>query len=415
MKDIVALFSIFFCFYHAFGQVQFEVEGTHTPDTVAKIMSTYEGQEDVVGLYVKSKPAINLGVAGYFHGGNIGLKGYSALGTGVQGESSHGQGVYGESTYANGIYGYSARLNGVKGQCLVGDCSGVSGFAPDGNGVLGISTIGYGIRGESVESSGVYGYGISGVYGKSSAYGAGVRGESMGTGVFGRSYSGIGVIGSSVPEGVVIYIDDVKVGVMGTSDSVGVLGFATGYDAVGVLGRTGNYTHTRALKGEALGINSIGVMGVAQGDNSTAVWGDGYTGGYFRGTGGVSIRLGGSNSDYSNDTNEDDSVIKTQDNKIHGDMFLASNDAIALHLDDDNNSSGSFEIFNGTNNRILYLNESGDLTIAGSCNCISSFTSSANDQSILEERIATLVEENEELRTMLEDVLVRLSKLESSK
>jgi hypothetical protein len=88
------------------------------------------------------------------------------------------------------------------------------------------------------------------------------------------------------------------------------------------------------------------------------------TGAYFEGDGGIALELGGSNSVYGEGT--DDAVIRSQVDQAGGDLVLVSNDVIAFHLDDDNDTDGSeLEVRNGANTRILILDESGNLTITG--------------------------------------------------
>jgi len=187
--------------------------------------------------------------------------------------------------------------------------------------------------------------------------------SQSGTGLVARSISGQGIIGINQLDTNFYYYFTDRFGVMGFSDdSIGVLGISSQF---GVLGRVVSELG-RAVKGKASGVNSIGVMGVANEANSTGVWGDGYTGGFFKGSDGTAIQLGGAKTNYSNPTEEDDDcVIRSQKNQTHGDFILVTNDEMAIRLDDDGNSTAHFKVFNGDSTQIFSLDESGNLTITG--------------------------------------------------
>jgi hypothetical protein len=62
---------------------------------------------------------------------------------------------------------------------------------------------------------------------------------------------------------------------------------------------------------------------------------------------------------------DDDCVIVADSAKSNSDLILVANDAVAINLDDDDNSNSSFQILNGTNDQILLLDEDGDLSVTG--------------------------------------------------
>ena len=114
------------------------------------------------------------------------------------------------------------------------------------------------------------------------------------------------------------------------------------------------------------------------------------TGGVFKGGGGVAIELVGVDSKWGED--QDDGVIRSEAFLPGSDLILVSNDVLSFHLDDDNNNNNSVMwVFNGHDkiNPIFKLDESGNLTLAGSCSCSSDINrkekfTSVNTKEILE-------------------------------
>jgi hypothetical protein len=161
------------------------------------------------------------------------------------------------------------------------------------------------------------------------------------------------------------------------------------------VGRAGYfYGRSRGVTGEA--DFGSGLRGIA--DNGDGVHGSsetGYgvigestssTGAFFEGGNGIAIELGGSESDYGGGS--DDAVIRTEEGQGEGDMILVSNDYIDFHLDDNGGSSSRMRVKNGLDSVIFSLNESGNLTLMGSCSCSSDFNRkegivSINTQEIL--------------------------------
>lgn len=58
----------------------------------------------------------------------------------------------------------------------------------------------------------------------------------------------------------------------------------------------------------------------------------------------------------------DDGVISSDPTYSGSDLFIRSNDAVSVYLDMDNNESGDFEVWSGTNVRVWSVNESGTVT-----------------------------------------------------
>lgn len=345
MKKIVLLIWTMTYTIHLHTQTQLDVQGsTISSDTVAKITSNYSGAANVVGLSVVSQSSENRGTGGHFHGGTTGLVGSSTTGTGIFGRSIEGTAITGASTHA-AIEGLN--FDTLGGFHIFNQSGGVVGFSTSNPGVYGESAKNVGVRGVSKQAPAIIG--------------------NAGEGGLTTTGHHAGVIGVSFSDPVGVSILQ-RVGVYGLSDSIGVLGTARKQEGIGVYGRT-NVLQGRSVKGVAWGENSIGVIGIASAANSTGVWGDGTTGAFFRGSAGTAIQLGGATSIYSTTPGDDDAVIRSQKNQNHGDLFLVTNDEMAIHLDDDNNSEGHFKVFNGDADQLLNLDESGNLTITGTCTC----------------------------------------------
>lgn len=137
--------------------------------------------------------------------------------------------------------------------------------------------------------------------------------------------------------------------------------------------------------------NALGVRGVSAGTSGTGVWGlaqatsgptwgvygkaqspDGY-GGYFENaaTGGVGLYCRGyANADADlvlggTSSGNDDGRLYSDPAYPHSDILFFSNDEYHVHLDEDNNSSSSFTLYNGANANVFRVDESGNMTIGG--------------------------------------------------
>jgi len=74
--------------------------------------------------------------------------------------------------------------------------------------------------------------------------------------------------------------------------------------------------------------------------------------------------LGGGSSTY------DDGRITSDPAYTSSDLFLISNDAVQIDLDNDNDENGNFYILNGANTTVFSINESGDMTAIGTKSAI---------------------------------------------
>jgi hypothetical protein len=182
------------------------------------------------GAIISTTVASNPALSGINLSTGTGLSGTSYNGKGVYGISSIGEGVYGLSSSGSGAYGYSNTGKGVEGYSLnnhgiQGTTSGSASYAGvygssttiNGNGLIGEANTGdgaYGVWGRSTSGVGVVGYG--GSYGLIGSGGTGVFGQSNDTdgigvlgstdfgsngpnarGVYGSSYNGTGVYGAA--------------------------------------------------------------------------------------------------------------------------------------------------------------------------------------------------------------------------
>ena len=124
------------------------------------------------------------------------------------------------------------------------------------------------------------------------------------------------------------------------------------------------HTSGRGLRGYAMSATgtNYGVVGASLSPS-------GY-GGYFynSASGGVGLYARGeANADAdlvlggTSDTNDDGRIL-SDPAYIHSDIVLVTNDALRVDLDEDNNSSSDFEIYNGANTRVFNVNEDGDVS-----------------------------------------------------
>lgn len=164
-----------------------------------------------------------------------------------------------------------------------------------------------------------------GVWGEVSS-GAGVAGSSVGGfGVYGFSAGNRGVYGRSDLGSGVHGEGDVGAGVLGTSEqSFGVSGQSVRND--GVLGMSGSGSHF---------------------------------GGRFQGGG------GGIRATSDNESNPDLDLGGTVGIINGANLLLRSNGDVIIRLDQDNNSTNTFSIRNGTDTLIFSVAESGDAIMAG--------------------------------------------------
>lgn len=328
------------------GQRQMDIQGhMSSTDTVATIRVNATATSHVVGLSVRSLPQVGWGIGGVFFGGSSGITGKSISGTGVIGESTSGNGIYGSSTTGVGVYGNSQSStggsffggeSGVQGTSSMGEgghftggAKGVYGNSPSGHGLYGESSAGTGVFGKSTTGTGIYGESYSGYLGK------GIHGYCPnGSGIYGNSPNGNGVYGLS----------EAGVGVYGVSYSQSIWG--------------------KGVYGDCL--HGPGIYGTS--GSGPAIYGTSETGkgGYFYGGSGVALELGGADSEWGQES--DDCVIRADSGDSGSDLIMVANDIISFHLDDDNNSTSTMLVYNGTNTAILTLDEAGNLNLTGTCN-----------------------------------------------
>ena len=243
---------------------------------------------------------------------------------GVAGSADKGLGVYGTTVGGKGVVGrdFGVGGNGVEGKSV----SGYGVYGESGaTGIVGKSTNdGFGVYGESAQSNGVRGIANNpnngAVVGVHNGAGIGVYGESSGTGVAGKSTGsafGIGVYGESaqyngvrglahnINHGAVVGVHDGGgIGVYGESLGTGIVGKSTGGPSgIGVYGESAQFNGVRGVAhnpnhGAVVGVhnnNGAAVFGTSggigvQGESTNAA---GY-GGYFSNTaGGIALGVGG--------------------------------------------------------------------------------------------------------------------------
>ena len=192
------------------------------------------GTSGAVSPMVPNIPIINnAGVVGHSVENSGGV-----LGAGVWGESIGGQGVVGRSQSSYGVLGVTFGLPpnaGVIGSSTTGG-NGVVGLVGDASGVVGNSITGAGVEGISGSGNGVVGqsYGADG-----KPPGIGVLGTSDNVGVWGTSHAGVAVRGDCINGFGMLGYSLHGFGVHGTSTSnSGVVGHTDGTNAAGVFGES---------------------------------------------------------------------------------------------------------------------------------------------------------------------------------
>ena len=324
-------------FVHSFAQTQLDVQGSSTNGAdVAKIKLNYlDDNSATIGLLIDAQTISNSDQGIVVLSSGIGID-ITALYDGIKSSSTNEYGVFGftvEPTKA-GVYGRGSQgADGVYGLGTTGD--GVFGESEDGFGVYGLSENNFGIYGASTNEIGIYGEssGSYGVYGVSSSD-AGIYGESTAgrPGVEGLSINGNGVKGVS-------------------TNSDGVWGFSSTDEGVEGESTNGNGVYGLSLTG-------YGLRGYSNNNYGLHVESLNDYGAYIKGFSGNLLLAA-----TTGFGNGDDSVIRTQEDLVDGDLYLISNDATVVQLDADDNSSGRFLVKNDGDIDILEMREDGNLLV----------------------------------------------------
>lgn len=109
-----------------------------------------------------------------------------------------------------------------------------------------------------------------------------------------------------------------------------------------------------ALKAHSRQFSSI----ISTSENSFGMHGIGSIGAYFKGVDGTDIMLGAS---AFRGSGADEGVIRTQLSEPSSDLFLVSNDAVIIDLDEDADEEGSFEIHDDANASVFIVTEGGQV------------------------------------------------------
>ena len=88
-------------------------------------------------------------------------------------------------------------------------------------------------------------------------------------------------------------------------------------------------------------------------------------GGHFTGDS-IAIELGASNWFFGND----DGVIATQRDSLSSDLFLVSNDAVVVQLDNDGNEEGHFAVQKSDKSWVVLVDENGNLDAKGTIDAV---------------------------------------------
>jgi hypothetical protein len=229
-------------------------------------------------------------------------------GTGLRVESAGSAGVYVGSAGDDGVYVHQA---GAPSATVVS--TRTNGFEVAGAEAYGLYVGRADRAGVVVNSAGLSGFSIN-----SANYGLSV-GSAYAHGVWVISAHQMGIyVGSAGEDGVLV-------------------GFAAmdGVDATS--------TSAEHYGGRFRNSASGGAGLYARGGSNTA----------------ADLVLGGASDSY------DDGRIMTDPAYASSDLFLISNDAVQIDLDNDNDENGNFYILNGANTTVFSINESGDMTAIG--------------------------------------------------
>ena len=208
-------------------------------------------------------------------GAAVGTRGQTASANGLAvagyaiGSSGANSGVFGEtySATGKGLYGRAADTLGAG----LGAGTGVYGESDAGSGVVGMSNS---LVGSTAGVAGINTNNGWGVYGSQSVGpgGAGVRGEGAYAGVWGNSDSVYGVLGTSSTGTAMYGLSSASgTGVEGSSQSgYGVFGVTSGASAAGVKGA--NASGNGVYGSGATGVYGTGTSYGVYADGSTAVY-----------------------------------------------------------------------------------------------------------------------------------------------
>lgn len=319
MKQTVLTILCFqlMCFY-LLGQTQMHLEGViDSNEPVAKIDINYISTPTLRtnGLEIDLNSAFCTGL--YISGVGTGIRSeVSSAGIAGYFSSSYGVGLEGvshtPSVFGYGVYGHNSRN---------GNGTGVYGWA---EGPVGDN---YGVKGQSDSptGTGVYGF-IDAANPVGIAYGVhGLANTPSGAGVFGENNMGPSVYG------------------LATGIGIGVKGEA-------IRGQGGLFYSEFEEGVLAISDDNYGLRAESQ-NNSAA---------YFSGRM-TDVVLGS----LTNTEGSDDGIISSDLSKSTSDVHLVSNDQLIFELDDNDDENSFFQVLDGKNEKILTLEENGNLDIIG--------------------------------------------------
>lgn len=331
MKQLLSLlFLVLFTLKLSIAQTQLHVVGTeNATDPVAKIDVNFDDGTNGVGVN-GLEVALSIASANWQNG--IFVRGYNGFGIKSM---MYLDGIAGSfhSTNSTGLQGFSASAQssgyGVRGENTKnGDGTGVYGIA---GGSIGNN---FGVKGisRSVTGTGVYGA-VDATSPLGESYGVhGVANSPNGAGVYGENNKGFAVFG------------------LGTGIGAGVKG--QGYTSVGGYFISEEDNGVEAESDFEYGISATSKMKAA---------------GYFKGsaTMGISDIVLGVDGETEG---TDDGVISSDLNLKSSDVHMVSNDKLIFKLDDDEGNDPEdsyFQVLNGAGDKIMTLDEDGNLEILG--------------------------------------------------
>jgi len=309
MKILFSL-SLMICqVCHLIAQTQLSIIGTYSGDPVAfiDVLGDQPNGLSATGLKIHVIGDSSADMMDPVSNTGIDIEAYSES-TGIYVRTEAGAGGDFFSTNSNGIYARSNFGTGIYAETLSTN--------PAEAGIYGLSS-------SNGEGTGIWGH-ATGTLGDN----YGVRGES-------NSITGTGVYGSAK-----------KYGIHGSS-----------IDGLGVKGES-----ISGVGGEFSSKTQIGLSTASDDDYGMQSISTDASGAYVKGRNNLPDLVLGIDKDVEG---EDDGIISSDLSQATTDMHFIANDKIIIELDNDDNEDSYFQVLDGKNNKILTLDENGNLDITG--------------------------------------------------
>ena len=277
------------------------------------------------------------------------------LGYGLWVDSASGNGVHVNAVGSDGVY---VCTTGSATGCVASDeNNGVEVGNAEDNGIFVKEAGNDGVVVSSADDDGVY---------VNTANDDGLNVGSVGGDglqvAFANGGHGVNVLSASLAGLFVDSAGDDGVHVADAGDHGVYVGTTT--DAGLYINASGTYgVYVNNAGGDGVNVNSAVGHGVVGRTNTLANYGGRFSNG--AGGGAALYAIGGGNDAAdlvlggTTTTNGDDGRIYSQPDSTSSDILMFSNDYFQVHLDEDNNSTSAFVIYNGANTPVWSISESG--------------------------------------------------------